>query len=222
MCRQVMRTTRGAAILMMLASGLQATIVDRVAIAVGNKVITQSEIEERIRLTAFQNGEKPDFSPASRKQAAERLIDQKLIEREMDVGHFPRADAERGKQLLADYEASSYPADSPASHAGMMNALAADGLTADDLETDLMRQADLLTFLDLRFKPAVQVDDTEVRKYFEEKVPPGPAKEQQGLGGMRPQIELILATEQADKDLDEWLKDQRLRLKIEYVDKDLK
>lgn len=217
MCR-----LRHIAALLTIACALQGAIVDRVAIAVGNKVITQSEIEERIRLTAFQNGEKPDFSLASRKQAAERLIDQKLIEREMDVGHFPRADAEHGKQLLADYKDSSYPADSPASHASMVTALSADGLTADDLETDLMRETDLLTFLDLRFKPAVQVDDAEVRKYFDEKVPPGPAKEQQGLGGMRSQIELILATQQADKDLDEWLKDQRLRLKIEYVDKDLK
>jgi len=217
-----MRGLRRIAALLTMAWVLQATIVDRVAIAVGNKVITQSEIEERIRLSAFQNGDKPDFSLASRKQSAERLIDQKLIEREMDVGHFPRADSERGKQLLADYEASSYHADSPASHAAMLTALAADGLTADELEADLMRQADLLTFLDLRFKPAVQVDDAEVRKYFDQSIPPGPEKEQLGLGGMRPQIELILATQQADKDLDEWLKDQRLRLKIEYVDKDLK
>jgi len=131
----------GIAALFTMTWALQATIVDRVAIAVGNKVITQSEIEERIRLTAFQNREKPDFSPASRKQAAERLIDQKLIEREMDVGHFPRGDAERGKQLLADYEASSYPAGNEAgnaaSHASMISALTTDGLTADDLETDL-------------------------------------------------------------------------------------
>ncbi len=75
-------------------SQLQAVIVDRVAVAVGNKVITQSEIEQRIRLTAFEKQETPDFSLASRRQAAQRLIDQRLVEQEMDVGHFPRASTE--------------------------------------------------------------------------------------------------------------------------------
>ena len=43
-----------------------AVIVDRIAVAVGDKIITDSEIDLRIRLSAFQNGEKPDFSLSSR------------------------------------------------------------------------------------------------------------------------------------------------------------
>ena len=64
--------------------------MDRVAASVGIKVITDSEIDLRIRLTAFQNDEKPELSVAARRIAVERLIDQKLVEREMDVGHYPR------------------------------------------------------------------------------------------------------------------------------------
>jgi hypothetical protein len=79
-----------------------AVIVDRVAATVGIKVITDSEIDLRIRLTAFQNDEKPDLSLIARRQAVERLIDQKLVEREMDVGHYPRLAAARGEALLND------------------------------------------------------------------------------------------------------------------------
>ena len=212
-----MRALTVMAMLSVLPAVSQAVIVDRVAVVVGNKVITQSEIEERIRLTAFQNGETPDLSPASRKQATQRLIDQRLIEREMDVGHFPGATPERGAELLADYEKSKYPS----GHESLLEALAADGLAESDIEGDLMRQADLLTFLDLRFRPAVQVDDQEVQKYFDEKVPAGPLKKQEGLSGMRAQIEQLIANQRADKDLDNWLQDQRKRVPIEYVDKDL-
>jgi hypothetical protein len=221
------------AVLLAIPAIMQGVIVDRVAVAVGNKVITQSEIEERIRLTAFQNDVKPDFSLASRREAAQRLIDQRLIEREMDVGHFPRATEERGHELLADYQQSHFPVGRTA----MLTALRTDGLAETDLEEDLMRQSDLLMFLNLRFRPAVQVDDKEVQRYFDEKIPseekqkgglprdnlnpPESLNPQESLNKMRPEIEQILGAEQADRDLDAWLKEQRQRLKVEYVDKDL-
>ena len=198
-------------------TAMHAVIVDRVAVAVGNKVITQSEIELRIRLTAFQNNARPDFTLASRKEAAQRLIDQKLVEREMDVGHFPRTTPEHGQELLADYSKSHFPG----GEASLFDALKADGLTGADLETDLMHQTDLLTFLNLRFRPVVQVDDRDVQKYFDDKVAPGSAKDAQGIAGMRGQIEGLLATQRADKDLDDWFKDQRRRLRIDYIERDL-
>jgi hypothetical protein len=204
-------------LLLTVPAGMQAVIVDRVAVAVGNRVITQSEIDLRIRLTAFQNGEKPDFSLAARRQATQRLIDQKLVEREMEDGNFPRTTPERGKQLLADYQESHYPVGKTA----MLTALKADGLTEADLEQELIAQADLLTFLNLRFGAAIMVDDQEVKKYFDEKIPDGPQKNPEQFSVMRPQIEQLLAKQRADLDLEAWLKEQRQRLKIEYVDKDL-
>jgi hypothetical protein len=144
-----------------------ATIVDRIAIVVGNKIVTDSEIDLRIRLTAFENGAPPDFSLTSRRIAAERLIDQKLVEREMDVGHYPRSDTDE-RAAAADEKS-----------------LAQYGLTRADLETDLARQNTLLGFLNLRFRPVVQ-DSGD-----------------------------------ADSALDAWLKDQRRRTRIEYLEKDL-
>ena len=56
-----------AIIAALMAVPAAAVIVDRVAATVGIKVITDSEIDLRIRLTAFQNDEKPDFSLAARR-----------------------------------------------------------------------------------------------------------------------------------------------------------
>ncbi len=212
----------GICFLMMVPVAGRAVIVDRIAIAAGDKIITDSEIDQRIRLTAFQNQEKADFSLASRQRAAEELIDQKLIEREMDVGHYPRLDVIARKALLADYEKAGYKADA----VSLAKALAVYGLTPEDLEDDLGRQSDLLTFLNLRFRPAVQVTDQDIQKYFDENVLKAGGKTLQqaqagALNEMRTAIQEKLTNARADKELDLWLQDQRKRTKIEYLEKDL-
>ena len=156
-------------------------IVDRVAITVGNKVITESEIDQRIRLTTFQNDEKPDFSLAARRLAASKLIDQKLIEREMDVGRYPRAEPGIGKTLLADYAKSNYKSNPIA----MAAALQTYGLTPQDMEEELTLQSEILTFLNLRFRPAVQVSDADVLQYFDDQIKQGAGKTEAGGGGGR-------------------------------------
>jgi len=188
---------------------LTATIVDRIAITAGNQVITDSEIDQRIRLTAFENSDKPSLNLAARKNAADRLIDEKLIEHEMDVGHYPRLNSDERGKLLDDKP-------------GLDSSLAAYGLTRAELETDLAKQADLLTFVNLRFRPAVQVTDADIRRYFQTdiqpKLPPGDTR---GVEDFRSQIETKLTGDMADRDMDTWLKEQRKRTKIQYLEKDL-
>ncbi|HWF09791.1 MAG TPA: hypothetical protein VG297_15090 [Bryobacteraceae bacterium] len=209
-----------ATILLLVPMITSAVIVDRIAVVAGDKVITESEIEQRIRLAAFQNHEKPDLSLASRRHAAQELIDQRLIDREMDVGHYSRVDASRRKALLDDYAKSEHT-----DAAGLSRELSGYGLTPTDLEEDLGRQADLLTFLNLRFRPAVEVTDQDIQKYFDT-VSNGAGKAQQqaqagALNELRDQIALKLTTERADKEMDLWLQDQRKRTRIEFLEKDL-
>jgi len=213
-----MRRSAVSVLTVLLALPAAAVIVDRVAVTVGVKVIADSEIDLRIRLTAFQNEEKVDLSLPARRRAAERLIDQKLVEREMDVGHYPRLAAERGATLLNDYISANFKSDREA----FLRNLAAYGLTAQELQDDLVTQTDLLTFVNLRFRPAVEVTDEDVKKYFSEKILPRLAKTQEAsVSQMRAQIEQQLTTERADRELDLWLQDQRKRTKIEYEEKDL-
>lgn len=204
------------ALLLLLVGLLNGELVDRVAVAVGNKVITESEIGLRIRLTAFQNTVVPDYSLAARRLTAQRLVEQKLIEREMEIGHYPNLPQERAKALMGEYLNSNFNADAPDMAAVLMEY----ALVPQDLKTDLARQSDLLTFLNLRFRPAVQVTDEDARKYFEQKTPPD-SRNDQTFATLRGSIERQLTTEQADRDLDAWLADQQQRTRIVYVDRDL-
>jgi hypothetical protein len=200
---------RAAIIFAIFSLPALATIVDRIAVAIGNQVITQSEIDQRIRLTAFENGQQPDFSAASRKQATQRLIDEKLVEHEMSIGRYPGMPDERKPALLSAYEKNG---------AAKLDAeLARRGLTREDLMNDLARQQDLLTFLNLRFRPAVQVNEQDVQSYYRQHF----AQANVPLNEVRSQIEQKLTDERADSELDAWLKRQRQRTRIDYLEKDL-
>jgi hypothetical protein len=200
---------RAAILFAMLTLPAVATIVDRIAVSIGSQVITDSEIDQRIRLTAFENGEQPDFSAASRKQAAQRLIDEKLVEREMSIGRYPGMPDDRKPALLATYEKNGV--------AKLDAELARRGLTREDLMNDLARQQDLLTFLNLRFRPAVQVNEQDVQNYYRQHF----AQANVPLNEVRSQIEQKLTDERADSELDAWLKRQRERTRIDYLKKDL-
>jgi len=198
-----------------------AVIVDRAAVAVGTKVITESEIVRRIRLAAFQNGEPPDFSAASRREAAQRLVDLKLVEREMDLGRYERTPHARAAELLAAFTAEHFRSGADA----LRLALAAIDLTPADLQAELAEQADLLSFTNLRFGPAVEVSDQEIEEYFQNHIQSANASKSAGnpvaLADVRGNIEHILANERADLDLDAWLQDQRKRTRIVYLVKEL-
>ncbi|MGA8577407.1 MAG: hypothetical protein WB579_01900, partial [Bryobacteraceae bacterium] len=71
------------AIPVLAATLASATIIDRIAVSVGNRVITTVDIDRAIRVPAFLNGQQPDFSAASKRAAAERLVEQTLVRREL-------------------------------------------------------------------------------------------------------------------------------------------
>ena len=75
-------------VVFLAASLTQAAIVDRIAIIVGNAIIKDSDILRDLEVTAFLNNESPVISPASRKIAAGRLLDQALIRKEIEAGEY--------------------------------------------------------------------------------------------------------------------------------------
>ncbi len=195
---------------------MPAAIVDRTAVTLGNKVITESEIVRRIRLAAFQGGYLPVINDTTRREAAQRLIDLKLVEREMEVGHYEKIAPERAKALVDAFTVEHFR--SSAEALGL--ALAGLSLTPDDLQEEFSEQADLLSFTTLRFRPAVDIGDQAIEAYYQShyasKTPASP------LAEVRASIEEILTAERTDQDLDAWLKDQRARTRIVYLERELK
>ena len=140
-------------------------IVDRVAITVGNKVITDSEIDLRIRLTAFQNGEKAGFQPGRAAAGGAKADRSETGRAGNGCGPLSAAAPDARKICWPNMRRRII-----SRIRRRWRGAAGYGLTPEDLEDDLVRQTELLTFLNLRFRPAVQVTDEDVRKYFNEKV----------------------------------------------------
>ena len=195
------------------ATPLGAVVVDRIAVIVANQIITSSDIETRLRLSAFENGAAPaDFSLAARRTALQSLIDQRLVGKEMELGHYPRLEAAERARLVSAFAVSAFNS----SMEEMDRALARAGLQRKDLEEDLARQAELLTFLSLRFRPAVQISDADVDTRYRERTGP-----RVPLDEVRQSIEQSIIAEQADRELDAWLAARRKSTRIVFVDRDL-
>ena len=194
-----------------------AAIVDRTAVTVGNRVITESEILRRIRLQAFQAGEFPVINDKTRREAAQRLIDLKLVDREMELGHYSRTAPERAKALVDAFTAEHFQSRPEAQRI----ALAGLQLTPGNLQAEFAEQAGFLSFTSLRFKPAVDIPEQAIEEYFNTHFAPKPGEPAVKLADVRSGIEQTLIAGKTDEALDAWLKDQRERTHIVYLEKEL-
>jgi len=193
-------------------------IIDRIAISAGNQVITESQIDEELRVTAFLNHEPLDLSLPARKKAAARLIEQALVRREMDLSRYPQpapADAEMPLQSLR----AMYPTDQQ-----YQKDLQTYGLTEDALKRHLLWQLTLLRFVDFRFRPGILVPDADVQAYYEEQ---RTKWQQQGqpipkFDEARDQIDEILTQQRIDQALDRWLTEVQTQVVIDYRDETLR
>jgi hypothetical protein len=201
-------------LLALLAFVSRGEIIDRVAVAIDDQVITLSRVDEDIRVTAFLNGEKPDFSAANRRAAADRLIEQILISREMDFARYPRPTSAEVAGAL-DREKARFP-----SEQAYKEALASYGITEKDVQDALLRQSALLRFIDLRFKPEVEVRDIDVQTYYETVFLP--AARRRGIwpdppfDDVRAQCEEAVTEQLVNRRVDAWLKEARGRSRIIY------
>ncbi len=72
-------------------------------------------------------------------------------------------------------------------------------------------------FIDVRFRPVVQVSRQEVEEYYNAKVLPDPATGKKlDISKLRQQIRQTLSADRADQQMDKWLKDAEARAHIEF------
>jgi hypothetical protein len=148
--RQVLVAIASCAIAVTAVAAAAAGVIDRVAVVVGNQVITESEVLLEVRLTHFLNGQPLELSAAQRKAAAERLVDQQLIRNEMQVGGYAMPVESQGDAVLRKFRTENYSS-IPAFRA----ALEKYGLTEDEVKRHLLWQAAAMGFTDQRFHMAI-------------------------------------------------------------------
>lgn len=207
-------------LLLASAAGGSAEVIDRIAVSVGSSVITTSDIDSEIRVTAFLGGVKPDFSPASRRATADRMVEQKLVKRELEISRYPVPEASAVEPEFEAFRKAHYPSGSE-----LESALAQFGITGQDVKAELLWQLTLLRFIEVRFRPAVQVSEQDIQKYFDTTVKPlaeaAHPDQTASLDDYREAIQKTLTGKRADQELDNWLKEARQRTDIVYHDEAL-
>jgi hypothetical protein len=195
-------------------SAAAAELVDCVAATVDRQVITLGRIIIENRLAAFQEGRQPDQSPEARRRTAERLVDRRLLLREIEISGFPQAVRVDAMAALDELKKRWTNADEYEA------ALSRYEIREEELLDFLQTQLTVLRFLQVRFRAESEVTEAEIERYYEEKFAPE-VRARTGtaappLNAVRREIEAILSAEAADRAISRWLDHARSRARIEY------
>lgn len=139
-----------------LLLSIRGEVLDRIAIVIGRHVITELQIDEELRVTAFLNNQPIARDSTARHAAAGHLIEQLLVKREMELSHYPLPDAAavdkyvvQVRGALSDY--NDFDA-----------ALRSYGLTPEILRQHLQLQLTTLQFIEFRFRPDLDISSSDI------------------------------------------------------------
>jgi hypothetical protein len=197
----------------LIAVGMHAEILDRIAVTVGKQVITESDVILDLRVAAFLDQTPVDLSGPQKRKAADRLVDQLLILQEATLSRVPLATEEDGAQMLQHVKSRF------ASEAEYRAALAHEHLTEADVTAHLLAGLRAMRFTDLRFRPEVQLSEDELREYYKTLVAQWQAKSPAAVPAFeasRDQVEKLLTDDRTTQALDRWLGTQRTQTEILY------
>ncbi|HEY3443471.1 MAG TPA: hypothetical protein VGK29_22120 [Paludibaculum sp.] len=209
--------------ILVLASGIaQADVLDRVVASAGQQVVTLSGVRRQLRLEALVAGSEPEYTAANMRQAAERLIEQALVLREMELSLFVPPNMAEAEAALAKFisDRKQTPEQFQAQVARM-------GFSDDEFRKEVLWRISVSRFVTFRFAPGVQVSDKEVEKYYNEEF----TKQAKAtdtkmtmpqLEEVRETIYLILATRKTNQALDQWLAQTRQTLKVRFFEEALR
>ena len=210
-----LRRTAQVLLFLLFVSLLHSEIIDRIAVSVGNLAITTSDLDREIRVTSFLNRSQPDFSPAARRTTADRMVEQRLILRELENSRYPEPAAAELDPILEQFKKDNFPNEEQYNRA-----LAASGITEQDLRSELLWQRRLLLFIGVRFRPGVQISPQEIQDYFTRVVEPAALAANPGqpvnLDDYSGQIEEKLVGQLVDQQVNTWLANARKRSDVAF------
>ena len=203
--------------LLALSCVAAAATFDRIAIVVQDAIIKDSDIDRNVRVTDFLNGTPVVLNPASRREVAQRMIDQTFIRNEVLTGDYPSATQKQIDTRISELRKHRGDAVFDAE-------LKRDGLIEEDVREVLEWEITVLDFIDARFKPAAFVTEDEVAAYYKEHQ--SELKRQYprktGMDELSAEITNLLQGEKVNKLFFDWLDQQRKNGKIEYREAYLK
>jgi peptidyl-prolyl cis-trans isomerase SurA len=160
-----------AAILLAVpCSSSQAEIIDRIVATVNGHIILQSDWDDALRYEAFSGGRPLNrLSTEDRKSVLDHLIDQELLREQLRSPDSQHASAEEVASRVAEIR-KQYPEGE--SESGWHTLLRTYGLSEDDLKIRVAAQLDLMSLVDSRLRPAVNIDNKSIESYYQQELLP--------------------------------------------------
>ncbi len=186
-----------------------AQTIDAIAVRIDTGVITESEVRE---LGDFQT--LVDGSAKPRDEIIRELTDQWIVQGEADTAHFAHPsdqDVDKAYSNLVKQFPSQAAFDQRCSQAG---------LSEEAVRRQLAQQLYLSSFLDFRFRPAAEVSDADIQKYYEQQF--APQLKAKGaavppLDKVQDEIREVLVQQDITNRANQWLDDTRSRLEIDVL-----
>lgn len=198
---------------------LAGETIDRLAVTVGHQVITELQIDEELRVTAMLNHQAQVVRTLEmRRDAADRLVEQLLIKLEMELSRYELPDKIDVDKYYQQIEEANGGA------AEFEKTLRAFNLTPGVLRNHLELQLTELKFIDVRFRPDVNISDADIEAAYQTRIAAwkqthtGPPPT---LDASRESLRAMLVEDRTDAALDSWLSESRKRVRIVYLDKTL-
>jgi hypothetical protein len=198
--RALMTTVESLAMLLCVAPFVRAETLDRIAVTVGRHVISEQDVVQDIRTSAFLDSRQPGFNAEQKRKAADRLIDQYLVLQDAASTRTPMPSPADAAAILAPIK-TRY-----ASEQQYQSALAQARITDAELLDHLLAGLRMLRYTDLRFRPEVEISDEALHAYYDKlTASAGNASTHPTFEASRSDIEKLLTEQQTMQALDRWL-----------------
>jgi len=199
---------------------LSATTVDRLAVAVGSTVITELQIDEDLRVAALLNGQPISRNDDTRRAAADRLVEQLLIQHEISISRYPPPSQAEVDALYLSVEKTMGGPDH------LKELLTKYNVTSEILRAHLLAQLSTLQFIEFRFRPDISISDSEIEIAYQREVAglhnADPSAKAPPLdANRRARLSEVLVEDQTDAALNSWLAESRKQINIRYMDASL-
>jgi hypothetical protein len=192
-----------------------AVILDRIAVTVGKQVITEGEVVRDLRVAAFLDQKPVDLSGAEKRKAADRLVDQLLIQQEIAFSRIPLPVEEDAARMLAQVK-SQYGSD-----AEYQAALVRYRITEADVAGHLLIGVRALRFTDIRFRPEIDISEDDLRDFYKQLSEEARKRGDTNIPtfeASRDDVEKFVIGQRITIALDRWLGAQRTQTQILYRD----
>lgn len=185
-----------------------AVTADRIVVSIGNKGITESEVDQEVRFAQFLDGRPQSSEPseAQRTTARDRLIEQTLLMEEAEADATDASALDQEANRLLNEVRSLYP-----DEASYRTAFESTGYTQAQAHERLVKNVQIVRLINRRLRPNAWVNQRDIEVYYretfvpehqrEENTPPPKVEEVESL------IREILIQQEVDRLLDEWIKE---------------